>query len=123
MKYRWITSRIVALILLWQGTVLHAQYVPLDARDYVSFEAGGIYSWHNRAPGFYFPYVYQFDTRALPSAQKLKFLELGDGFGFRVGGSLDIGLHEDAAVRVSLHYAYQTTSKREQANYDCAGNI
>jgi outer membrane protein OmpA-like peptidoglycan-associated protein len=110
------------MLILSHGA-LYAQDVPLDVRDYLSLDLGGTYSWHNNAPGFYFPYVYEFDTRQPSEAQKLKFLKLGDGLGYRAGMSLDLGLLGNAAIRFSLRYGFQTTSQREQAWYDCYGNL
>lgn len=102
--------------------MLYAQ-APLDRRDYISLDLGGTYSWLTNAPGFYFPYVYEYDARQPGEAQKMRFLELGEGFGYRTGASLDLRLLDDAALRFSLRYGLQTTSRSEQANYDCAGNL
>jgi outer membrane protein OmpA-like peptidoglycan-associated protein len=121
MIVRWI-GRCVVLFLFGQGAVF-AQQSPLDVRDYLSLDLGATYSWHGAAKGFYFPYVYDFDTRIPSVAQKLKFVELGDGLGYRAGISIDLALLGDAAIRFSARYAYHTTSHREQANYDCSGNL
>src|SRR5687768_8414624 len=97
-------SRLVVYLVIAQGIAI-AQ-MRLDNRDYLSLDLGPTFSWHNQAQGFYFPYVYEFDSRQPSVAQKLKFVDLGTGIGYRGGISLDLGLLDGAAVRFSARYAY-----------------
>src|SRR5687767_5669889 len=114
-------SRLIVYLAIAQS-IAFAQ-MRLDDRNYLSLDLGTTFSWHNQAQGFYFPYVYEFDSRQPSVAQKLKFVDLGTGLGYRGGVSLDLGLLDGAAVRFTARYAYHTTSNREQATYDCNGNL
>ena len=88
--------------------------------SYISFEAGGTFSWLPNTKDFFLPYVYPFSVNGSPP-QKMYFKNLGYGFGYTFGLSAEFPILASNALRLGLHYDNLRTQSIDDRMSECNG--
>ena len=94
----------------------------ISSRHYIGLEIGGTGAMLLGSTNFFITYIYPYSSGKTDVIESLPFSNMGGGFGFHIGATVDLSLSNSIGLQGKAFYRTNNSSKTEQTMRQCSNN-